>query len=349
MALTKFKAQYPELCETLLHIKVGGRFGHAYLFVGDDGDLAGRLARGWLQAFACRQPLPDGEACEDCDRCRQFEAGSYPGLQILEPKSRMRQILVDDVREFERQLHLTASPKAFKFGLIHEADRLNEQAQNALLKTLEEPPVRTLIVLATSHPRALLPTIRSRCQRVSLLQNRRSYDFAIQCGLFPILAGMKRNAGATAALRCARQMLELFAGLKEQARASTETSEEEESPEEAAEQTPQIRKKLAEVKEARLAAEYRRLRSQLTEAIHCWYLQQSLLSQGIAVEDLPHPELLAAACQGGEAANQAGDAEDCELAVAAAAGLARQTSGNMDERLAIQAFCLEVCEKAATP
>lgn len=82
------------------------------------------------------------------------------------------------LRYFEKQFHLTStSGGRCKVGVIFDADRMNEESQNALLKTLEEPPPETLLILATGNPAALLPTTRSRCQLLPLLTNRCEYSF----------------------------------------------------------------------------------------------------------------------------------------------------------------------------
>ncbi len=98
-----------------------------------------------------------------------------------------------------------------------------------------------------------------------------------------------------------------------------------------------------------MVAEYRGLRNQLVEAIHAWYLQQYLQAAGVATEQLPHPELLDAATGDKEQASAKQHGEDWETAVSAAEQLQRLLNGNMDEKLALQAFCLEVCEKSVTP
>src|ERR1700683_4647701 len=86
----------------------------------------------------------------------------------IEPESKSRKILVEQIRELEASLRLHATRAKVKFGVVYEADRLMPQAANAFLKTLEEPPDHSLLVLVTSLPEALLETIRSRCIEVAL-------------------------------------------------------------------------------------------------------------------------------------------------------------------------------------
>ena len=93
-------------------------------------------------------------------------------VRILRPRSKSRQISVDDIRDLEHTLQLAAPSGETKVGVIVDADRMNEKAENAFLKTLEEPPDRTLLMLLSTKPQRLLPTILSRCVQVNLLGGR---------------------------------------------------------------------------------------------------------------------------------------------------------------------------------
>jgi DNA polymerase III subunit delta' len=93
-------------------------------------------------------------------------------IRIIRPRMKSRRIGVDEIRDLEHTLHLAAPGGACKVGVITEADRMNDQAANAFLKTLEEPPQNTLLLLLTANPQRLLPTILSRCVRLPLLGGR---------------------------------------------------------------------------------------------------------------------------------------------------------------------------------
>ena len=90
-------------------------------------------------------------------------------IRVVRPRMKSRRIGVDEIRDLEKTLHLAAPGSAFKVGVIVEADRMNDQAANAFLKTLEEPPKNTILLLLTANPQRLLPTILSRCVRIPLL------------------------------------------------------------------------------------------------------------------------------------------------------------------------------------
>jgi DNA polymerase-3 subunit delta' len=164
-----------------------GALHHAYLFGGPDGVGKGRAARLLAQAANCEGGVagPGGlrdDACGACAPCRKIAKGIHPDVLVLaeervmakagawEPKggrSPSKDIVVDQVRDVvDRRLALKRFEGRRRFVLIDPADAMNPQAQNALLKTLEEPPDGTTLVLVSASPDALLPTIRSRCLRV---------------------------------------------------------------------------------------------------------------------------------------------------------------------------------------
>ncbi|OYY73749.1 MAG: DNA polymerase III subunit delta' [Gammaproteobacteria bacterium 28-57-27] len=157
-----------------------GRMPHALLISGEPGLGQGQLAMRLAQATLCHRPLDDGQACGQCAACRPFLAGAHPDFSLLTPKekdskddeaskdkkdNKAKDIKVDAVREFCAGLYLSSSFQHGKVGVIEPADVMNAAAANSLLKTLEEPPAGTLIILVTSQPARLPITIRSRCQR----------------------------------------------------------------------------------------------------------------------------------------------------------------------------------------
>jgi len=132
------------------------RVAHAFLFAGPAG-IGKRMA-----ALEFAKLLLGGSEAD----VRQVDAGHHPNLRLLARIEDKREIVVDQMRELLRELSMkTASPQR-RIVLVDEAERLNEEAQNAFLKTLEEPPHRCIIILVTASPALLLPTIVSRCQMV---------------------------------------------------------------------------------------------------------------------------------------------------------------------------------------
>lgn len=150
------------------------RLAHTWLFAGPEGIGKKQFAFLVAQSLFCeRHPESELECCGQCPGCRQVLAGSHPDLFVI--------TLPEGKRELPIELFLGPPEKRGRAGLCHDlaqtpmsgrrkiaiiddADLLNDASANALLKTLEEPPRNSLIILIASHPEAILPTIRSRCQ-----------------------------------------------------------------------------------------------------------------------------------------------------------------------------------------
>ena len=135
----------------LTRAKEGGRLPHSYLITGADGSGKRDLAR---KFFA------------DLNQSAAVE--THPDYHLVEPESKSRRILVEQIRQLEESLRMKSSNGGWKFGVVVDADRMMPQASNAFLKTLEEPPRKSILLLLTAVPEALLETVQSRCIRISL-------------------------------------------------------------------------------------------------------------------------------------------------------------------------------------
>ncbi len=167
--------------------------GHALLVHGSDGDGVLPFVLSLAQAWLCEGPAAerhDGGACGRCASCKLVQAHLHPDLQVLMPELLRRQhawlrsddkaesddskrkpskqIRIDEVRSVIDWVFKTSARGRGKVVVLHPADSLNMPSANALLKTLEEPPAGTRIVLSAADPALLLPTVRSRCQRMRL-------------------------------------------------------------------------------------------------------------------------------------------------------------------------------------
>ncbi len=157
----------------LISLKTAGRLPHALLVSGRAGIGKMRLAK----AFAARLLCSSSDAhtaCGHCKSCHLLEAGTHPDLLWLAPETdaktgkTAKAIKVDQVRELVDRAEKSAQMGGYRVVVIEPAHLLNVQAANALLKTLEEPGGRTLLMLVTAQPLSLPATIRSRCQQLAL-------------------------------------------------------------------------------------------------------------------------------------------------------------------------------------
>jgi len=139
---------------------------HAYLILGPAGIGKMTIARLFAKALVCSAPAQ--RPCGECKPCRQAEAGTHVDLSTESPEGRSQTINVSQVREIQRRLTYRQVGERCRVILIDGAGSMNVDAQNKLLKTLEEPPQRTVLVLCCLHPGQLLATVRSRCQKLSL-------------------------------------------------------------------------------------------------------------------------------------------------------------------------------------
>lgn len=143
---------------------------HALLLCGAPGLGKRQFAQRFVRGLLCEQPV-GGDACGHCRRCLLLAAGTHPDLVELTfglrkdgtPRS---EIVVDQIRELSARLAMNSQFGGWQIACIDPADALNPAAANALLKTLEEPAARTLLILLADEPWRLPQTIRSRCQRV---------------------------------------------------------------------------------------------------------------------------------------------------------------------------------------
>ena len=139
---------------------------HAILLSGPEGVGKHEFSKSLTSAILCQQQNEVGLACGECKHCNLLEANTYPDFVHVQPNEDKNTIPIDDIRELISKLHLTRHFDAYKIALIEQADSMNVNAANALLKTLEEPPEETIIILVTSEPLKLPATVRSRCQFV---------------------------------------------------------------------------------------------------------------------------------------------------------------------------------------
>ena len=161
------------------------RLPHALLVQGAPGIGKVEFARALAASVLCESPR-DGLACGECPSCHWFSQGNHPDFREIVPESAAEEdeaegeaeakadkpksmvIKIGQIRAIADLVALTTHRAGYRVLLLHPAETLHPNAANALLKTLEEPPPHTLIILVTAYPARLLPTIRSRCRTLAL-------------------------------------------------------------------------------------------------------------------------------------------------------------------------------------
>jgi DNA polymerase III subunit delta' len=207
----------PEIAlESLQRAHASKRLAHAYLIAGGD-DTARRRLTAQLTSLALGLPDQDGQMPID------------PDVRVIEPESKSRKIDIEAVRELIDGMSLRSSRAGGrKVGILLDADRLQPQAANAFLKTLEEPPGDSLLLLVTGRPENLLETILSRCLRIELIDSSRLEE---QSEREKMVAGLldgvaTRDARATSRIANAygalREFQAVLAGAKEEIRGEEE-------------------------------------------------------------------------------------------------------------------------------
>lgn len=247
-----------------------GRPAHGYLIAGPVRGAGMDLAVKILQLLFCRaEPLP-GRPCGACDACRRVAERTAADVHWIFPEKKTRVISAEQIRDrLLAQIAQTSLAGGWKAGVLAGADRLNDSSANAFLKTLEEPPDKTLFLLLTDAPHAILPTILSRCQRIDLTAERGLAE-PWKSRVLETLAGphfrspLERMASAAA-------LTAVLADLK----AEAERRVKEESAREAAALNEEDG-----VFDAKVSARYREMREELFLAVTDWFRDLLILRAG---------------------------------------------------------------------
>jgi DNA polymerase-3 subunit delta' len=279
--------QQPVVAGQLQRSLERGRIAHAYLFYGPRGSGKEAMARTLAKALNCLEK--DSDSCDHCDSCRRIDETVHPDVYWVRPESKSRRITVDKIREFERAINLKPTIARMKVGMIVDADCMNEEAANAFLKTLEEPPAQTVILLLTAEPQRLLPTVLSRCLRISFGPTADRSASAYRAKLLPLLTkfsprGEERIAGSYQLLAGINALLqEIRSELRQRIEAEANLDRYEELE-------PKVRERLEEQLEARIEGEYRAAREQVLEEVYSWFGDVLLCVVGADEKLLEHPD-----------------------------------------------------------
>ena len=294
MTLADFRDQHQGV--ELLQRSLGrGRLGHAYLFAGENGELLEGVARTLAKVLNCQEPrLAPGSAaasdcCDRCDRCRRIEAGRHPDVLWVRPESKSRVILIDQIRDLLHTVSLKPAELRTKVVVLVDADRMNAQAANAFLKTLEEPPGDSVLILLAARPENLLDTIRSRCLTLRFGSDDRQLPDSVRnwLGNFaetvvqPNLGILRRYEMLT---RLLGELGELRAGVEKllRPRSPLEGHEEIEA---------RLRERWEDELKAAVESEYRRLRTDYLTGLQWFFRDIWVLTLGVGRNLLAVPEV----------------------------------------------------------
>jgi DNA polymerase-3 subunit delta' len=147
---------------------LAGTMPHALLLAGPPSVGKTTLGLDIATALLCAADDPSERPCRACRPCRMVDSGNHPDLHRIGPEGAAGQVGIGRIRELTTELSLLPVEGGARVAVVEAAHRMNEDAQNALLKTLEEPPAGVTIVLCADEEERLLPTVRSRCARVRL-------------------------------------------------------------------------------------------------------------------------------------------------------------------------------------
>ncbi len=148
--------------EHFIHAIASGKVSHGYIISGEDGMGKNMFANAFANLLLCEHPK-DGVPCGECTACKQIDSGNHPDV-ICVRHEKPNSIGVDDIRYgLNEDIQIKPYSSEYKIYIVDEAEKMTVQAQNALLKTLEEPPAYAVILLLTSNGDTFLPTILSRC------------------------------------------------------------------------------------------------------------------------------------------------------------------------------------------
>lgn len=155
-------AQWQQLSDQLQ----ANRMPHALLLTGIKGIGKTHFAKAFAQSMLCESRQMDGSPCGQCRGCLLIAAGSHPDMTLVMPEDDSKVIKIDQIRKLINSMALSSQYAGYKIVIISPADAMNRNAANSLLKTLEEPPGQSLLVLVTDKPAYLPATIRSRCHQL---------------------------------------------------------------------------------------------------------------------------------------------------------------------------------------
>lgn len=346
MAFRDFSASQQSL-QLLQRSLERGRLAHGYLFSGNELEGLEAIAATLAKTLNCENPVRRNGAavdcCDHCLACQKIQHWNHPDVHWVRPESKSRVITVAQMRDLMREIQLKPNESRYKVAVVVAADRLRVEGANAFLKTLEEPPADSVIILLTTDPQRMLETILSRCLRLNFGQTAAR---TLDAGQREWLSAFSEAAGKEQKSLISRyRLLDVLLQKLGSLRATIEETLTSRSP---LQQYPDAEKSMVERWEDELAAaveaEYRRQRTDLLSVLHWWLRDVWLQTLGSgAVQRASEPALLSFPELGGTQKVARRLSSERALAnLEAMEQLQRWLSGNVQEALALEVGLLKL-------
>jgi DNA polymerase-3 subunit delta' len=250
-----------------------GRVAQAYLVVGMVREEGLPFAEGVVSRLLCEGII---KPCGECPSCTKVRERAHPDVVWIEPEKKSRKVGIERIRELQRLIYQTTLGGSWKVAVLVGSDRVGEEAANAFLKTLEEFSPRSLFLLLSDSPQAMMPTILSRCQRIVLSTEQANLPEPWRTQLMEILTAPMEGGLVSRLARCA-----LLGQLLDQLKKSVKEEEDELTEGQDIDD---------ETLEARVESRFRGLRSMVVRALLFWHRDILLAVCGMEPSLLRYPE-----------------------------------------------------------
>jgi DNA polymerase-3 subunit delta' len=229
------------------------------------------------------------DSCDACSPCRRIDSGAHPDVHWIRPESKSRLITIDQTREVLHVVSLTPTESSTKVAVVVDAERMNAQAANAFLKTLEEPPGKAVLILLSTQPQNLLETILSRCLSIRFGGDERRLPEAVVSWLHGFAKAM---VSTQSGLLGRYEILSRWMGELGALRAQVEDSMRARSLLEQQEDVePKLRERWESELKAAVESEYRRLRADYLIGLQWFFRDVWVTTLGLGKEMLALPQL----------------------------------------------------------
>jgi len=251
-----------------------GRLAHAYLFTGGQIRELEAVAQTLAKTLNCREPVRGAagvpiDSCDHCINCRKIAGPGHPDVHWVRPESKSRVIIIDQVRDLMRDINLKPAEAEYKVAVIVSAERMNVAAANAFLKTLEEPPPKSILILLSTDAARLLETILSRCLRLNFGAEGVSKPDPAHLEWLKQFGDMAASAQTTLLGRY--RLLDLLLQHLSRMKARIEATFSERSPLQRYEDAEKsLRDKWEDELAAAIESEYRRQRAEVLSLLQWW-------------------------------------------------------------------------------